>query len=565
MFPLRRPTPSGLSALFAISLVCICQVRGAPFVVAPVEATKGMAVCVSPDAADVGIAVLRAGGNAVDASVAVALALAVTYPPAGNIGGGGFMLVCPPDRDAKPTMIDFRETAPASVREDSLGKETSMRTHKAVGIPGTLRGLELAHKKYGKLPWKDLVEPAIRLAREGFVLDARLASSLNSALAEKGVNREFVRTFSNPVGAAWKGGDRLIQKDLARVLTAIGQRGANGFYEGEVARAIEQDMIENGGYLTAKDLAGYKAVERVPIHGTYRGHDIYAASPPSSGGICLVQMLNVLERFDVKAHPRDSPETVHLLAEVMRRAFADRAKYLGDPDFVAIPSHLTTKEYAAKLAEGISPDRATKSEALATEIPLAKESEETTHFSIVDERGMAVSCTYTLEDSFGSRVVVPGTGFILNNEMGDFNTRPGVTDRGGRIGTKPNRIAPGKRMLSSQTPTIVRKDGKTLLITGSPGSRTIINTVLGIVVSTVDYDMDIASAVASPRMHMQWFPDTIVLEDRSASLTKALEAMGHDVKYRGSQGDAHSIRIDAKTGKYTGAADSRLNGKAAGY
>ncbi|MCE9533093.1 MAG: gamma-glutamyltransferase [Planctomycetes bacterium] len=550
-------------------MICICIVL---HVVSPchakdgaVEARNGMVVCVSPAAADVGVAILKKGGTAVDATVAVALAMAVTYPPAGNIGGGGFMLVYLGGNE-KPIVFEYRETAPKAVNRESFVNEKSPHTHKAVGVPGTVRGMELAHKKFGKLPWKDVVMPAVKLAEEGFPLTDSMARSLNGMLKATKENAEFQRCFGKADGSPWKVGDILVQKDLGKTLRAIAVEGPNAFYTGLLAELLEKEMKTGGGFITKDDLAGYKANERVPIHGSYRGHDVYGASPPSSGGTCLVQMLNIMENFDVKKHERYSPETIHLMAEASRRAFCDRARWLGDPDFTKIPDHLATKEYAKKLAQGIDLKHATKSESLADDIPLGKDGDSTTHFSIIDSKGMAVSNTYTLENSYGSRVVVKGAGYLLNNEMFDFNWKPGVTTRTGGIGTKPNEIAPGKRMLSSQSPTIIAKDGKPLLITGSPGSRTIINTVFGIVVSVVDYGMDVQSAVDAPRMHHQWFPDEIRFEGvkEYPDLVKKLKEMGHKVEYS-KQGDGHSIWIDPKTGTYRGAADKRIDGKAAGY
>jgi gamma-glutamyltranspeptidase/glutathione hydrolase len=325
-------------------------------------------------------------------------------------------------------------------------------------------------------------------------------------------------------------------------------------------------MQAGGGLITRDDLAGYHADVRTPVHGTYRGYDVYAPPPPSSGGICLIEMLNVLENFDLRKQGRWSPETLHLMTETMRRAYCDRARYLGDPDFVKVPSHLTSKEYARKLADQIDRKRATRSEDLAKDIPLAREGDSTTHFSIIDRDGLAVANTYTLERSYGSRVVVKGAGFLLNDEMIDFNWRPGVTDREGAIGTEPNQIAPGKRMLSSQTPTIVARNGKAVLVTGSPGSRTIINTVLGVTINVIDFDMDIRAAVDAPRLHHQWFPDVVRFEGMAdyGPAVEQLQKMGHKVA-SARQGDAHSIWIDSKTGVIYGAADHRVSGQAVGY
>lgn len=525
-----------------------------------VTAKKGMVVCVSPEAADVGVAILKQGGTAVDASVAVAFAMAVTYPAAGNIGGGGFMLVHPVK--GEPTVIEYRETASSTVDKNTFAKTTDWRDHKASGVPGTVRGLELAHKKFGKLPWKDLVLPAAKLAEDGFDLDAPMVKSLNDAMKGKGGNDEFRKVFGKEGG--WKLANRLIQKDLAKSLRLIAEKGSDAFYTGELADLLIAEMKSGSGFITHDDLKNYRAKERKPIHGTYRGHDIYGPPPPSSGGIALVEMLNILEPFDLRKMGAGSAESRHVMAEAMKRAFADRARYVGDPDFVKVPEFLTSKDHAKKLARTIDLKKATPSIDLAEGIPLSKESDSTTHFSVIDADGMAVSNTYTLEDSFGSKVVVRGAGYILNNEMGDFNSRPGISTTKGRIGTEPNIVAPRKRMLSSQSPTIVTKDGKVLLVTGSPGGRTIINTVLCVVTNVFDFEMDVQSAVNTPRQHHQWFPDELTLEGKNPDLVKKLEALGHKVRTQ-KQGDAHSIWIDPKTGLYHGAADKRINGKAAGY
>jgi gamma-glutamyltranspeptidase / glutathione hydrolase len=531
-----------------------------------VQAKNGMVVCVSPPAADVGVAILKKGGSAVDAAVAVAFAQAVTYPPAGNIGGGGFMMVHPgPGKE--PTMFEYRETAPKSVNNDTFVKETNHHTHKTSGVPGTVRGMEMAHKKFGKLTWKEVVMPSVLLAEDGFVLTASMASSLNGMLKLTKQNAEFQRCFGKPDGSDWKAGDKLIQKDLARTLRLIAEKGPDAFYTGELADLLDKEMKAGGGFITKEDLAAYKANERKPIHGMHHGFDVYGPPPPSSGGICLIEMLNIAEQFDLKEHGRWSPQTVHIMTEASRRAFLDRARWIGDPDFTKIPDHLTSIKYAKKLVDEIDVKKATKSETLADDIPLAKEGDSTTHFSIIDKNGMAVSNTYTLENSYGSRVVVKGAGYLLNNEMSDFNWQPGVTTRKGQIGTKPNLVEPGKRMLSSQTPVIVtNKDGKVVLITGSPGSRTIINTVFSIVVNVCDFDMEIQAAVDAPRFHHQWFPDMLKFEGTKQypELVKTLTDMGHKVEYA-KQGDAHSIWIDPKTGIYHGAADKRIDGKAAGY
>jgi gamma-glutamyltranspeptidase/glutathione hydrolase len=532
-----------------------------------VEARHGMVVCASPPAAEVGVSVLKAGGNAVDAAVAVAFAEAVTYPVAGNIGGGGFMLIHPPN--GKPTVIEYRETAPAAATTDMFVKGVDQYGHKVVGVPGTVRGLALAHKRFGKLPWKQVVEPAIRLAADGFPLESWSASSLNGLVGSSPHHAELRRVFGKDGGSGnWEAGDQLVQPDLAQTLRLIADQGADAFYTGPIAEQIVGEMRAGGGLITKADLAGYQAVERKPVHGTYRGYDVYAPPPPSAGGIGLVEMLNVLETFDLKKRGRWDAESLHLMTEAMRRAFCDRARYLGDPAFTEIPAQLTTKEYARKLAQSIDPEHATRSEDLAKDIPLADgEGDSTTHISVIDKDGLAVANTYTLENSYGSRVVVRGAGFLLNNEMTDFNTRPGVTTRRGAVGTPPNRIAPGKRMLSSQTPTILAKSGRAVLITGSPGSRTIPNTVLCVVLNVVDFGMDVRAAVNAPRQHNAWFPDELRTEriPENPDVIDRLKAMGHRVVRERTQGDAHSILVDPVTGVYRGAADHRIMGKAAGY
>ena len=528
------------------------------------EGTRGVIAAVSPAAVDVGVATLRAGGTAVDAAVAVGFAEAVTWPEAGNVGGGGFMLVHPGDGQP-PTFFDFRETAPAKATPDMLAGKIDYQSPLTAGVPGTVRGFALAHKKHGKRPWRELVEPAVKLARDGFPVTASLAKRLNGVLADpKTTNAEFRRVFGKPAGGDWVAGDTLTQPDLAKTLAAVAE-SPDAFYTGEPAKLLVEEMTQSGGLVTLADLTKYQAKERTPTHVTYRGHDVYGAPPPSSGGVTMGLMLNMLEPEELAKHPRHSPETVHRLTEVMRRAFCERAKHLGDPDFVTVPTDLLLdKEYAKRLATGIDPLTATPSAALADELPLAEGGSETTHYSVVDASGMAVSTTYTLENAFGCRVVVRGAGFVLNNEMTDFNHKPGVTDRRGDIGTPANRVAPGKRMLSSMSPTIVARGGKPTLVTGSPGGRTIINTALCVVVNVLDYGMDARAAVDAPRQHHQWFPDRLSLESTGdlSALAGRLKAMGHTVA-RAGQGDAHTIRLDPATGRRTAAADKRADGKAA--
>ncbi|MEX0586358.1 MAG: gamma-glutamyltransferase, partial [Pirellulales bacterium] len=466
------------------------------------------------------------------------------------------------------TCIEYRETAPAAASAKMFAPGESMLTAKAVGVPGTVRGLALAHHRFGRRPWKELVMPAVRLAAVGFAVDRPLADSLNGVLAGKNVPAEFRRIYGPAKNDKWRPGDRMVLPELAATLRLLAEQGPDAFYRGSIARAIVAEMSKQDGLITLVDLAAYEARERKPIHGTFRGYDIYGPPPPSAGGICLVEMLNILETEDLAARGRWSPEVMHLTIEAMRRAYCDRTRYLGDPDFVRIPEHLITKEYAKKLAAEISRDRATKSESLAPDIPLVPEGEQTTHFSIIDRDGMAIANTYTLEQSYGSRIVVRGAGFLLNNEMGDFNRQPGRTDRKGAVGTDANVAAPRKRMLSSQTPTIVARSGKVVLVTGSPGDRTIINTVLGVVLGVLEFREDVNSAVDAPRLHHGWFPDEVFFEGAkdaryAASLAK-LRELGHRVSLPPHhQGDAHTIFVG--NGSYWGAADGRRRGAAAGY
>jgi gamma-glutamyltranspeptidase / glutathione hydrolase len=560
MHPLTPLTRRQALALGAVSLTPLLDAKAAP-------PRHGVVVAVSPPGADVGREVLKRGGNAVDAAVATALAMAVTYPSAGNLGGGGFMVIHPAPGKGAPAVIDYREKAPASASRTMFTSKDTIYSAKAVGVPGTVSGLALAHGKFGKLPWKSVVEPAVALAEEGFGMDLQLASSLNWVTNSHQVTPEMRRVLAKANGKEdWQPGDRLAQKDLARTLRRIRDHGAEGFYRGETADLLVKEMQAGGGLITKKDLEAYQAKGRAPIHATYRGHDLYAPPPPSSGGICLALMLNILETFDLRKHARFSAETLHLMAEVMKRAYCDRARHLGDQDFVKIPAHLTSKGYAKKLAAGIPRDKATRSEEIAKDIPLRTEGDSTTHFSVVDNDGMAVSTTTTLERSYGTRIVVRGAGFLLNNEMMDFNWFPGQTTRDGVIGTEANLVAPGKRMLSSMTPTIVARDGRVSLVTGSPGSRSIINTVLNVVVNTIDFRMDARQAVDAPRMHHQWFPDVLHFEGVSEheAAVAALRAMGHKVAGTG-QGDAHTIGFDARTGRYVGAEDRRINGKVAAF
>jgi gamma-glutamyltranspeptidase/glutathione hydrolase len=540
--------------------------------IAEVRATGGMVVSDSEIASRVGRDVLAEGGNAVDAAVATAFALAVTWPEAGNVGGGGFMMVHPGPGKA-PVCVDYREVAPRAATETMFATDNSRYKAKAVGVPGTVRGLALAHQQFGKLPWEQVVMPAAELAETGFIVNEWLAHSTNDVLDTAGVresNRyaELRRVYGRADGRAWEVGDTMVLPDLANTLRTIAEEGADAFYQGKIADQLVAQMQRGNGLITKEDLAGYQAKLREPIRGTYREYELFGPPPPSSGGVCVVEAMNMLEPFKLREQPRYSSRNMHLITEAMRRAFCDRARYLADPDFTNIPADLTTRAHAAELASNIELDHATKSESLAPEITLAPESPNTTHFSVIDREGMAVSNTYTLEASWGSRIVVTGAGFVLNNEMGDFNWERGVTTRAGQIGTVPNLIEPGKRMLSSQSPFIVTRDGKACLLTGSPGGRTIINTVVGNLLNVLEFEMTLIEAIDAPRMHHQWFPDELRFEGSKspehAVAIEELQALGHTVLHRDRQGSAHSIQVDRETGHFIGVADWRRGGAAVG-
>jgi len=538
---------------------------------------NGMVVSVDEFASLVGIDILKKGGNAVDAAVAVGFALAVTFPAAGNIGGGGFMIIRFPDTE-EAVALDFREIAPGKATPDmyldekrNYVEERSLFGHLAVGVPGTVKGFELAMEKYGNLKWEDVINPAVELAEKGFKLNKRRADSFNRLNKEfKWGTKEFLRVFSKPDGSEFKEGDIFIQKDLARSLRLIAENGSQAFYEGEIAELIAQDMKKHGGLITKEDLSKYEAFVRKPVTGTYRGYQIISMPPPSSGGTALIEMLNILEGFDLGQKERYAPETLHLIAETMKFAFFDRARYMGDSDFSEIPVKLLTSKSRAEDIRGkIDLKKATPSATMGEEILTIEEAKETTHYSVIDKEGLAVATTYTINGWFGSGVVAEGTGILLNNEMADFNMKPGYTDDKGLIGTKPNLIEPHKRMLSSMTPTMVIKDGKVYMITGSPGGRTIINTVLNVIVNIIDFNMPIQDAIDAARMDHEWMPDLLRLEKGAITeeLIESLKAMGHIMKEssRWRQGDAHSILIDPITGLYYGAADKRSQGSAIGY
>ncbi|HEX7048741.1 MAG TPA: gamma-glutamyltransferase [Longimicrobiales bacterium] len=542
-----------------------------PAAARPVRAAHGMVVSANPLASRAGIEVLKRGGNAVDAAIATGFALAVTHPTAGNIGGGGFMVIRFPD--GRATAFDFREKAPLAAHPemflDEAGEYSYERhhaSHLAVGVPGTVAGFALAHERYGNAAWADLVQPAVDLAADGFAITPALARSMAAVLPRMAPYPASVAKFSKD-GEPYDAGEIFRQPDLARTLERIRDHGRDGFYRGETAHLIAAEMERGGGLITEEDLARYQAKERTPIRGTYRGYDVIGMPPPSSGGIAIVEMLNILEGYDLSAMGHNSPVYIHHLAEAMRRAYRDRARYLADTDFAEVPiEHLTSKPYAAELRATIDPKRATPS--APEDVALAHESRQTTHYSVVDANGMAVAVTYTLEQGYGSKIVVPGAGFLLNNEMGDFNAAPGMTTTDGRIGTGPNLARPEQRMLSSMSPTILAKDGELVAVVGSPGGRTIINTVLQVVLNVIDFHMNIQEAVNAPRIHHQWLPDRISIEADGVApdVVAALEGMGHTVRMGGRQGSAHCIMIDPATGERLGAPDPRdADGAAVGY
>lgn len=534
-----------------------------------VPARDGVVVCTSAPACDAGASVLARGGNAVDAAVATAFAMAVTHPSAGNIGGGGFMMVRTPAGEI--ATFDYREKAPLKATrtmyvgaDGKIIRNLTATGYLAPGVPGTVRGLELAHRRFGKLSWKDVVIPAVTLAEGGFDISAGLAQGLNSQIA--GAMRPYpasVAAYGKPGGGTWAAGDRLVLTDLARTLRAIATEGADVFYKGWVADRIADDMASNGGLISKEDLAAYQAKERAPVRGTYRGFEIVSIAPPASGGVALIEMLNILEPLDLKGKGQGSVAALHLQIEAMRRAYLDRARYLGDPDFVQVPvAKLISKEYARTLTASIDPAKASSSLELGRDIVTrpGDEPEETTHFSVIDRNGMGVTSTYTLEGGFGSHVVVKGAGFLLNNEMGDFNRKPGETNAEGDIGTPANLIEPGKRMISCMTPTIVLKGGKLVMLTGSPGGRTIMNTVLSVVLGVVEFGLTGRDAVDMPRLHNQWLPDRTTTEAAGFGdeTLARLQAMGHNIsRGRGRQGDAESIWI-APDGTPYGVAEKRL-------
>lgn len=528
----------------------------------PVIGNQGMVSSQHFLASEIGAQVLNAGGNAIDAAVAVGFALAVVLPRAGNLGGGGFMLVYLAD-EKKTVAIDYREVAPQSAFADmflddegNVDKQKALFSRASAGVPGTVAGLIHAQKKYGSLPLRLVIKPAYELAREGFPVTYDLANVLQHA-EHLQQDKTSLKNYYKKGGQAYQAGEILRQQDLAWSLKEIMRYGAKAFYTGRIAERIVADMEANGGLITREDLASYTVREREPVTGSYRGYDIVSMPPPSSGGVHVVQMLNVLENFSIEKLGFGSAATVHHMAEAMKWAYADRSKYLGDPDYVNVPvGHLTDKSYANTIAKRISADAARPSSEILPGQLFKDESRDTTHFSVVDAEGNVVSNTYTLNFSFGSGISVPETGILLNNEMDDFSSKPGVPNAYGLVGAEANKIESGKRPLSSMTPTLVFKDGKPVLVTGSPGGSRIITTVLQTVMNVIDHDMNIAQAVSMPRFHHQWQPDLLFMEPGfSADTIELLEIKGHQIKLTRSMGSAQSIAIGK--GLIMGAADPR--------
>jgi gamma-glutamyltranspeptidase/glutathione hydrolase len=573
--------------IFAIATV-VCS-WAAPM--RPTHALHAMVTSQHELASQAGVDILKQGGNAVDAAVAAGFALAVVHPQAGNIGGGGFMLIRM--NTGKFHFIDYREKAPAAAtremyldRQGNIIPDASLVGYKAIGVPGSVAGMAYAGKKYGKLTLAQVMAPAIRLAREGFALSYEDAQDFRKPSHNLQGFAESRRIFQRD-GHYYEQGEIFKQPELARTLERIA-KNPDDFYRGELARELAAAMLKGGGLMTAKDLAAYEVKERVPVHGTYRGMDIYSAPPPSSGGVALLEILNILEGYDLKQLGAGSAEAIHLTVEAFRRAFYDRAEFMGDPDFARVPvAQLIDKKYAAAWRESMNPEKASASSGLkrpaifneleryasAKPRALAAEGSTTTHYSVVDAEGNAVAVTTTLNDTFGSAVTAEGLGFLLNNEMDDFTSKPGTPNLYGLIQGEANAIGPGKRPLSAMAPTIVVNNGKLLLVLGSPGGPRIITTVVNVLLGVVDFGLNVQQAVDAPRFHQQWQPDWIYLErvGFSPDTLSLLRNMGHKfaaddrVWSSGYWGDAEVIQVNPKTGERLGGTDGRNNGKAVGY
>jgi len=562
-------------ALVAASLVSAAAQEGRGFYKPPapgtyqsVHAEHGLVVAQEKISARIGADILKRGGNAVDASVATGFAMAVSYPRAGNIGGGGFMVIHLAKTN-EDIAIDYRETAPNAARRDMFlgtdGKPDPAKSRDSalgIGVPGTVAGLALALEKYGsgKFTLAELLQPAIALAHDGFVVSDDLADTLPQWYRRLAKWPASAKVFARADGTALHEGDKLVQSDLAATLSAIAEQGPRGFYQGPVAERLAHAITDAGGIMTTDDLKSYAAVIRTPIRGTYRGYDIVSMPQPSSGGVVLVETLNFLEGFPLADMAQGSAPSLHLLIEAMKRGYADRARYLGDPSFVNAPiTALTSKDYAAKVRAGIDPDHATPSAQIQAAALQPHEGNNTTHFSVVDDAGNAVANTYTLNFSYGVGLIAEGTGVLLNNELDDFTAAPGAANAFGLVGYEANLPGPGKRPLSSMSPTIVLKDGKPVLVTGSPGGSRIISTVLQVIVNVLDYKMDLAAAIAFPRLHHQWLPDEVRVEPGfSVEVLDVLKEKGHRVVESMGYSSANSILVTANG--LLGAPDPRTRG-----
>ena len=565
---------------FRVAVLAVCLVSGLTWTSEaasrrPVKAENGMVVSAHPAASREGLEMLKKGGNAVDAAVATAFVVGVVEPYSSGIGGGGFMLIHL-SQTSEVIVIDYRETAPAAAHRDmyldadgNVIEDKSLEGHLAVATPGTVAGLTSALEQFGSLSLKDVLEPAIRMAAEGFEADEVFVNQSRNARDVLASFPETKKIFLKEGDTPFSIGDMVIQSDLAQTLRSIAENGSTAFYGGEIAKSIASEMAENGGLLTEKDLAGYQPRLRKPLRGSYRGYDIVSMPPPSSGGVFLIQMLNVLEGYDLQKFGFGSSRTVHAMVETMRRAYADRAEFLGDPSFTAIPLRgLLSKEYGGALRASIDFGRAGDSAQIGHGNPAGfQESDQTTHISVVDKNLNAVTMTQTINGPFGSGVVVPGTGILLNNEMDDFSAKPGTPNLFGLVGKEANAIAPGKIPLSSMSPTLVFKDGKLFMVVGTPGGGRIITTVLQILVNVIDHGMNVREAIDMPRFHHQWLPDEIQLERFAApkDVYEALKTRGHTVVEIDVFGNAMGILIDPESGQLQGAADFRRVGEAIGY